>query len=964
VAPTALDELRHDPAVAELRRLCEPAAAKSAHLAARLSELAAAIDCLASAHASSCAQLLADIVRQARVTDIRGAKHWNNVDDYEPFKDACERVRDLLKGCALNEPPNFADARDAAALGLALLRLVADVNATLETTKASRNQLEFDDLLALAQRLLMDPAHAAIRKQVQRSTRLLMVDEFQDTNPLQVEIIKAFTGDDWREQGLFTVGDLKQSIYRFNGAEPAVSTRLRLDLPAEGRLSLTRNFRSQPGITDFVNAIFHDVFHEYEPLVPARSQATAAPIVEFLWTPDAAAADNNLVAEAANAEASVKKRRRAGATHDARALEARWIARRLVQLLKSSQPLVVDRDGTPRPLRLGDIAVLLRTLSDAQVYEEAFRDHGLDYYLAGGHAFYSQQEVYDILNLLRAVASVVDEIALAGALRSPLFSLADETLFWLVEKHGSLNAALAASAPPGNLSPTEAAKVRRASDTMARLRVEKDRLLVAELLTLALELTGYDAILLTEFLGPRKAANIEKLLEQARTLDRSSPGDLQGFITQLSEFVVRAPKEALAATQAEGDVIRIMTIHYAKGLEFPLVVLPDLDRQRNPGSWQPVLDLKLGPLMPLDAEEKQGCIGLDLYRHVENIEDLEERKRLLYVACTRAADYLILSSSMEDPSRPKRDWLQLIDRRINLVDGSLRGALPLGYAAPQIRVITEKPRIDDETITVSRGADLKRLVVKTRELAAKSPGEVPHSCDAVPVDAGARRRFSFSQLSGELVVESSAAATADILLEEVPDEDLIPSEQHSSLELGLLVHAVLQRLDIRKRSGVRELCESLAPRYVDQEPGAIVAEATSLIERFLRTPRAAELAAANVVRREIDFLLPWPLEGDGPIRYLHGYIDCLYQDREGRWRMLDYKTNRVTSADVPSLAERYEPQMLVYALVCEQALGEPLAECSLQVLHAAAEYNFQWDAAARRQGVQRISDAIRSLLRA
>jgi ATP-dependent helicase/nuclease subunit A len=117
---------------------------------------------------------------------------------------------------------------------------------------------------------------------------------------------------------------------------------------------------------------------------------------------------------------------------------------------------------------------------------------------------------------------------------------------------------------------------------------------------LALDLTGFDATLLAEFLGPRKAANLEKLVEQARAVDRRSPGDLPAFITQLSEFVLQAPKEALAATEAEGgDVVRIMTIHHAKGLEFPLVVVADLERQRHLGGFEPVLDAELGPLVPL-----------------------------------------------------------------------------------------------------------------------------------------------------------------------------------------------------------------------------------------------------------------------------------------------------------------------------------------------------------------------------
>src|SRR5688500_12629603 len=150
-----------------------------------------------------------------------------------------------------------------------------------------------------------------------------------------------------------------------------------------------------------------------------------------MWTPGGAPADD----PHAGGPASGKPGPRAGARRDARALEAEWIARRLAELLADPTPRVVDDvDGEPRPrpLQPGDVAILLRTLSDAQVYEEALRGAGLEYYLAGGHAFYSQQEVYDVLNLLRAIASRVDDIALAGALRSPLFALADETLLWLV----------------------------------------------------------------------------------------------------------------------------------------------------------------------------------------------------------------------------------------------------------------------------------------------------------------------------------------------------------------------------------------------------------------------------------------------------------------------------------------------------------------------------------------------------
>ncbi|RIK73334.1 MAG: hypothetical protein DCC67_18015, partial [Planctomycetota bacterium] len=915
-----------------------------------------------------------------------GDKHWYDARDYDRYRQACEQVRDLLKKCVLAKPPDFAAAGDAAAEGLALMRLVEDVTSALEAAKAERNQLEFADLLVRAHRLLVDAASEALLSQLATRTRLLLVDEFQDTNPLQANIIKAFCGDQWSQRGLLAVGDFKQSIYRFTGAEPQVSIDLRAALPPHGRLSLTRNFRSQPAVTDFVNAIFYDEFADYEPLEPARPQATPAPAVEFMWTPGenseeppcegGSGGEAGFTGEgeqgAATAATKMKGGRRAGAAHEARATEARWIARRLVQLLESEVPLVVDvHAGQPRRLKPGDVAILLRSLSDAQVYEEALREHGLSYYLAGGHAFYSQQEIYDVLNLLRAVASNVDEIALAGALRSPLFALRDETLFRLVNARGSLNAALAPSAGrrdrgnplPAELSADEADKVLRAGATLARLRQQKDRLLVSELLSLALELTGYDAVLLAEFLGPRKAANVQKLVEQARALDRTAPGDLQGFITQLSELVVRAPKEALAATQAEGDVIQIMTIHHAKGLEFPLVVLPDLDRRRHAGSYEPALDVELGPLVPPAPDvERSGCTGFELYCAIENLEDLQERKRLLYVACTRAADYLLLSSSINDPAAPKQDWLQLVDRHVSLADGTLRRPLPPGFSPPAIRVTREIPRIDDAAPSAARGADLQRLVAATRELASRGGEQASRPSDPAPPNGKARRSFSFSQISGELERGSEAEPAADET-SAAPVGRGRRGRPQRAVDLGQMVHAVLERIDLRRQDGVRELCGFFAAEEATVEAAKCAAEAAGLIDRFLRTPRAAELATAPLVRREVEFLLPWPLEGEpAGRRFFHGFIDCVYQDPQGRWRLIDYKTNRIEPGGVVELAKRYEHQMLLYALACERSLGAPLAECVLAALSTGEEHVYQWSEAERRNGAMEISRKMRSLL--
>ncbi len=263
----------------------------------------------------------------ARIQGVCKEADWNDSCDFARFKQAAEKMRKLVKASALQRPIDVAAAREAAELGLALVRLAADVGDAILATKNRRGQLEFDDLLVRARDLLKDNRHVAIRQQAIRRTQLVMVDEFQDTNPLQVEIIQAFCGDQWRERGLFAVGDFKQSIYRFTGAQPRVSSDLRADLTPAGRLSLTTNFRSQPAILEFVNAIFYYAFADYEPLDAERLQVTARPAVEFLWSPGSQAAEHN--DDKVPADAKQSSRRRKGATRDARAEEARWIARRL-----------------------------------------------------------------------------------------------------------------------------------------------------------------------------------------------------------------------------------------------------------------------------------------------------------------------------------------------------------------------------------------------------------------------------------------------------------------------------------------------------------------------------------------------------------------------------------------------------------------------------------------------------------
>ncbi len=806
--------------------------------------------------------------------------------------------------------------------------------------------LDFHDLLDRARHLLTDPRHNEVRAQLSAHLRLLLVDEFQDTDPVQVELVSALCGESIADGKLFFVGDYKQSIYRFRGADPHVFRRLRDRTPRPGQLSLTLNFRSQPAILDFVNALFADALGpDNEALRPNRSQPTPTPAIEFLWAP--------------GRSGRAREQGRGCAAARPTGLPAAC-----AQILDSQDAIVGDEQaaaqGRPpaRAARPGDVAILLRALSDIELYEAALQRYGIDYYLVGGHAFYAQQEVFDLLNLLRSLHSPSDLVSLAGVLRSGFFALLDETIFWLAQHPGGLSAGLFAGEYPAEITAAEQLRARFAADTLDALRAAKDRLRICELIDEALARTGYDAALLNEFLGERKLANLRKLVEQARGFQRGGFLGLSDFIAQLADFVARQPDEALAATHSENtDVVRLMTIHQAKGLEFPIVILPDLDRPRHNRSTRVHFDAALGPLvnLPDDGPSAPPLSGYDLWRFVEREEERCELDRLLYVATTRAADYLILASGVPRLGAAGGPWTQLLARRFDLITGAfigqadnaaLRGNHRDDESAPTIRVTTEEP-------VVERGVDSRRAHVDWDQIAEQVSQSVPalasdhRATDPVAPDLNARRQYSFSRLAGTLHPRHETPDTVESPISETVD----------ALGLGTLVHAVLAAVEFGRPADVDGLARLYAER---QLPGnqAAVDEALALIEPFMKSARARQVAAAVESHAEVEFLLAWPPDDPAPDGILlNGFIDRLYQDAEGDWHVLDFKTNRVAD-DVAPQAAAYEMQMLVYALAVERILGRAPKSLTLHFLRTGAEYSFAWNAAARERVIKLVNQGI------
>lgn len=636
-------------------------------MAANVRVLEEKLPCLAEAE--DLAAAVEELTEAAKV-GRHGAKAWPNADDYQEAKKALEEFREELRGQRLEafttSPEGVAIAVEA---GKRFLRVAAEAVQTYRERKRQNGVVDFQDLLVMARDLLRD--HADVRARLQERYRFVLIDELQDTDPVQVQLVELLCGGGLTAGKFFAVGDQAQSIYRFRGADVHLFRRLRRQVPHEGRLGLTVNFRSQPAILDFANALLGRRLEDHEPLLPYHRQVNPGPCVEFLWSPRAAR------------ESVTESRRK----------EADGIARRIAALV-DREALVVERtaDGERlRPVRRGDVVLLFRAMSNVHLYEAALRQHGLDYYLVGGRAFFAQQEIYDLLNLLRALENPQDAVSLAGTLRSPFCCVSDESLFVLSRCRAGLWAGLHDPEVFHRVPGEQLADVERARRHLDGWRALKDRLPIAGLLGQVFADSGYDAGTQFEFLGDRKLANLWKLVDLARTFDRSGLFGLAEFIQRLGDLVKSQPREEQAATQPESaDVVRLMTIHQAKGLEFPVVFVADLAATGH-DPHQPVArwDARLGCVVRPPGEEEPPPFpefGWRLWRAGETVEEWHEELRTLYVACTRAQDYLVLSAALEAPFRPANAWLATLAERFDVQTGACVAADVPEDRRPAVRV--------------------------------------------------------------------------------------------------------------------------------------------------------------------------------------------------------------------------------------------------------------------------------------
>ena len=581
----------------------------------------------------------------------------NAKSDLAVLRDSYRAASDLLSFAPV------AEIEDRAAETAIALRDLYDLaRARYADTKARADALDFDDLEAMARDLLI--RHPLVRRRWRAELQAIMVDEFQDTNATQRAIIYALAGleppaADGSPAELFVVGDGKQSIYRFRGADVSVFQQVERDIVerwAGQRIRLDTSFRSHPSLIGWINRVGAQVFARsaplqiyeipFEPLRPSRP-ASSHPISVELHVADGA-----------------------GSADERRAAEADVLARRLVRIVEGSpHPIIYDRkEKCWRHPTYGDIAMLFRASSAFEPFEAALRAQGVPFLTTAGRGYYGRNEVQDLIHLLRVIDDPNDDLALVGVLRSPLFALDDATIIGLrlesrpTEGIGkgffgegqALSAEETTSFPPVPLT--------FARQVLAELQAMRGQATVVELLRAALERTGYLATVSGLDDGERRRVNVEKLVAAARL---SGARGLRAFREYLDHLLRTETREGEAPLEGHGSV-RLMTIHRSKGLEFPLVALPDLGRTSPPARARWLARQPYGLALKVRDPDDEDCLptAMLLARRADATMERAESERLLYVALTRAQDYLLLSGPTLKKSN--ESWIARIAAAIGL----------------------------------------------------------------------------------------------------------------------------------------------------------------------------------------------------------------------------------------------------------------------------------------------------------
>lgn len=862
----------------------------------------------------------------------------------EKYKKAKE---EMTAPYLVTEREHLEDLQAAAPSMLALLRLTERFSQRYQAEKVRRNAMDFSDQEHYAVTLLcgQDDEPTDLARQVSQRYREIMVDEYQDTNEVQDCIFRAISR---AGRNLFTVGDVKQSIYRFRLADPTIFMgKYRQFADAadaeEGqprRMVLSRNFRSRGEVLEATNFVFSDImsqemgemdYTDQEKLyfgaayyTPAAGRETELHVVSVEDTPDQAL--------------------------DRTEAEARFTARRIRQLLDEKFPVQAG-EGAMRPVRPEDIVILMRSpRSRMQTFTRALAREGIPCGSGESEDFFSAMEIAVTVSLLEIVDNPRQDVPLIGVLRSPLVGLSPNQL-----------AAIRAVLPEGDyydaLCQDESNAAREFLTLLNELRQAAREMPADDLLWYIYDRCHVMAIFGAMEDGAMRQARLTALYDYARQLVQSGKAGLFDFISHLRQLLENGDAPTLGTAQA-AEGVQIMSIHRSKGLEFPVVILADLQRSFNRQDLnRPVLvhpELGLGTdRVDRERHIRYATISKEALALRLEREAKAEEMRILYVAMTRAREKLILIDCRKGMEKKLRDLTAMTGIPVPpeaVADADSPGEWVLlsllhttqaaalhGMAGVRPEALTQAPDSWSIRLWHENGEASGTAVEDAEEAGVPQDFTEPDraALDFVYPHAAVTTvptKITATQLKGRELDQEVAEGAGTVRRPSEPEKPRFLQEIHglSAAERGTAIHLVMQYLPMdtaAEEQSVAAQVQALEQRRL-LTPAQAEAVDKRAIAAFLRSPLADRIRGAEQVWREYRFALLMPAEryaggAEGEEMLLQGVADCVFR-KDGALTVVDFKTDRVTAEEAPARAEIYRGQLQAYSDALSRIMEMPV----------------------------------------
>jgi ATP-dependent exoDNAse (exonuclease V) beta subunit len=812
-----------------------------------------------------------------KVERVGRQNSWTDINDVRDRVAKLGEQRDRMVNALLD-----------AAIKHVVAALAYATTAGVEARRAA-GELEFHDLLVLARSLLRDPAHGVrARTRLRERYQRILIDEFQDTDPIQVELAALLGSGDpgagtrpWNEievepGRLFFVGDPKQSIYRFRRADIATFLDAADQFATPAPEYLTCNFRSAPEILAWINHVFAELIRPtpgsqpaYRALDPVREPGgTDVMLLGTSAHADAPNADGLRAREAADVAITVR-----------RAITERWQVR--------------DKDEPEtRDARLGDLCILLPARTSLPFLERALDENGIPYRAETSSLVYGSREIRELLAALRAIDDPSDALSLVTALGSSLFGCGDDDLFTYHVVH---NGAWDIRRPVPESLPAD----HPVADAMRFLQALHEQRMWSAPSELLERIVRERRVVEVAALGGRfrdVARRVRFLIDQARAYVDAEGGTLRDYLAWAALQGTEGARVVEAVLpETDDDAVRILTVHGAKGLEFPIVICSGATTaaQNARRGVQVLFPNAGGYEVKLNAGVQTA--HFELHQPVDEQMDFHEKLRLLYVACTRARDHLVVSVHRKERNR---------------VDANRRTHAELLWEAAQGAEWAAATGIVRGTVA--------RAVVAASEPIEPAVWLAEHER---AFDRGRRRAFVAATTLAHRVDEAESAGDPG-LAKDGRDLELPPwNKGRYGTAIGRAVHAVLQTIDLATGAGLDETAaaQAAAEGVLGQEATIVALARSALASDVVRR------AAAGLFWRETYVAVP--LDGIT----LEGYVDLVLRGEHGL-EVVDYKTDGVTGPELEARLAHYRVQAAAYALAVGEATGEPVTRCVLCLL--------------------------------